>query len=202
LIEIIMLSTPRLSAITAALMLGLVGCVTAPAGPRVAVYPGTGKSFDQFRADDMVCRQYASDQIGGVNAAQAANDSAVASGIVGTLIGAAAGGAIGGRQGAAVGAGTGLLIGSASGANAAQSSGYGTQRRYDISYQQCMYAKGNSVPGAASRRPAYPPPGYTSAPPQYVPTTPPNAPPGYANAPPQYMPPPPPPPNAPPPGQN
>jgi hypothetical protein len=166
--------------VLAALVLQLTGCATAPVSPHVAVYPGTGKSFDEFRADDIVCRQYASDQTGGANAAQAANNSAVASGVIGTLIGAAAGAAIGGRDSAAIGAGTGLIVGSAAGANSAQYSAYGTQRRYDISYQQCMYAKGNSIPGMAPRRAAYPPSGYRSAPPGYMP----------------------PPPNMPPPGQN
>jgi outer membrane lipoprotein SlyB len=112
--------------------------------------PGSGKSFEQFNADDAVCRQYAGNQNSGT--AQAGNDKAVESGIVGTLIGAAAGAALGGRQGAAVGAGTGLLVGSASGANSSQYAGYSAQRRYDISYEQCMYAKGNSVPAARQMR--------------------------------------------------
>src|ERR1035437_7826952 len=117
-----MFPKPLRFAIAAGLMFELAGCATAPVGPRVVVYPGAGKSFDEFRADDMVCRQYASDQTGGANAAQAANNSAVASGVVGTLIGAAAGAAIGGRDSAAIGAGTGLIVGSAAGANSAHSS--------------------------------------------------------------------------------
>src|SRR5580698_6608074 len=104
------------SALLASLL--LAACTTVPTGPSVAVMPGTGKSFEQFNADDVVCRQYAGNQIG--DAAQAGNDKAVESGVVGTLIGAAAGAALGGHQGAAVGAGTGLLVGSASGANASQ----------------------------------------------------------------------------------
>ena len=190
---------PRLIATAVTLMLGLVGCATAPVGPRVAVYPGSGKSFDEFRADDMVCRQYASDQTGGTNAAQAANNNAVASGVVGILIGAAAGAAIGGRDAAAIGAGTGLLVGSAAGANASQYSAYGAQRSYDISYQQCMYAKGNSVPGAVQRHRVYRQPAYyPNTQPQYLPPPPSYPPPGYTNAPPQYVPPPP---DAPPPTQ-
>jgi len=157
-----MLSVSLRWTVVVALTLQLIGCATAPVGPHVAVYPGAGKSFDEFRVDDMVCRQYASDQTGGANAAQAANNSAIASGAVGTLIGAAAGAAIGGRDSAAIGAGTGLIVGSAAGANSAQYSAYGTQKRYDISYQQCMYAKGNSIPGVPPRRVAYPPPGYRS----------------------------------------
>ena len=48
------------------------------------------------------------------------------------------------------------------------------QRRYDIAYQQCMYAKGNQLPGAygyGSYRPASPygtpPPAYPSGQPGY-----------------------------------
>jgi hypothetical protein len=48
--------------------------------------PGSGKTFDQFRADDFECRQYAQLQIGGTSPNQAANDSAVTSAVVGTLI--------------------------------------------------------------------------------------------------------------------
>ena len=143
-----MLRTSRYSPLLAALLLG--ACTTVPTGPSVAVMPGSGKSFEQFNIDDAVCRQYAGNQNSG--AAQAGNDKAVESGVVGTLIGAAAGAALGGRQGAAVGAGTGLLVGSASGANSSQYAGYSAQRRYDISYEQCMYAKGNSVPMAGQMR--------------------------------------------------
>jgi hypothetical protein len=42
----------------------LAGCATAPTGPHVLVLPGTGKSFDQFRADEQECRQYAQAQVG------------------------------------------------------------------------------------------------------------------------------------------
>jgi hypothetical protein len=45
-----------------------------------------------------------------------------------------------------IGAGTGLLVGSAVGSGAATTSGYVAQQRYDISYIQCMYAKGHRVP--------------------------------------------------------
>ena len=36
-----------------------------PTGPSVMALPGTGKNFDQFRADDASCRQFAYAQIGG-----------------------------------------------------------------------------------------------------------------------------------------
>lgn len=123
----------------------LVGCASVPTGPSVLVLPGTGKPFDQFRNDDFMCRQFASQQTG-TSANQAGTDAGVKSAVVGTAIGAVAGAAIGGREGAAVGAGTGLLVGSASGSDAARSSAYGTQRQYDNAYIQCMYAQGHRVP--------------------------------------------------------
>ncbi len=151
--------------------LALGACAVMPAGPSVMVLPGTGKSFDQFRADDGNCRQYAFGQVGGVSSAQAANNAAVGSAVVGTALGAAAGAAFGGGEGAAVGAGVGLLTGAAVGAGNAQYSGYGTQRQYDAAYLQCMYASGHRVPvygsmaTAARPAPSYyypppPPPGY------------------------------------------
>ena len=162
----------KVSPILAALLLS--ACVSVPTGPSVMALPGTGKSFEQFRYDQSMCREYASEQIGGTSASQAANNAAVTSAAVGTVVGAAAGVAIGGRNGAAVGAGGGLLVGSAAGSGAAQSSAYGAQRNYDNAFIQCMYAKGHKVPvsgrmmpEAAPVAPAYPPPprGYALPPP-------------------------------------
>ncbi|HDR9525946.1 TPA: hypothetical protein QDC08_005274, partial [Burkholderia stabilis] len=62
---------------TALALAGLLGaCAYMPVGPSVMALPGTGKSFDQFRADDGSCRQYAFEQSGGVSAGQAATASA------------------------------------------------------------------------------------------------------------------------------
>lgn len=149
----------------------LVGCSTMPSGPSVLVLPGAGKTFDQFRIDDMRCRQYALMQSGGVAPSHVAASSAV----TGTAVGAAAGGALGGGEGAAIGAGTGLLAGTITGSESARLSGYEAQQRYDISYIQCMYAYGNRVPvngtfideSPYSRQypyPAYPPPPETQPP--------------------------------------
>ena len=127
--------------------------------------PGTSKSFGQFRGDDLACRQWATQQTG--TTPERAGDLATAEGAgVGTLLGAGLGaalGAIAGNPGlgAAVGAGAGLLTGSAVGADAGQRATYEVQRRYDAAYEQCMYAKGNQVPGvnpAASIPPPPPPP--------------------------------------------
>ena len=192
-----------LLAISALVLLG--GCVTVPTGPAVRVMPGTQKSFEQFQADDMSCRQYAYNSIGGPNAGQPGQDSAARDAAIASAIGAAAGAAIGAvtgqaGHGAAIGAGTGLLFGSAGGANTAGYSSYQLQRSYDTSYLQCMYARGHQVPGyMASRAPArmpvysYPP---QSAPPQGYPqssSVPPGAP-GDSAPPLNY-----PPPNTPPP---
>ena len=127
-------------------LLLLSACVSMPSGPSVMVLPGTGKSFDQFRADDASCRQYAQYQLGGATPDQVAVDSGVRSAALGTVLGAAAGAAINGRSGAGVGAGTGLLFGGLSGASAGSASASGAQRHSDFSYQQCMYAKGHRVP--------------------------------------------------------
>ncbi|MFL9906279.1 YMGG-like glycine zipper-containing protein [Paraburkholderia sp. RL17-337-BIB-A] len=127
--------------------MGSAACIGAsPTFPVCGSLPGTGKTFDQFRADDASCRQFAFNQVGGVSANQAATASAVGSAAIGTGLGAAAGAAFNGGAGAAVGAGVGLLVGSMVGTSAAQGSAYEVQRRYDYAYLQCMYAAGDRVP--------------------------------------------------------
>jgi hypothetical protein len=153
------------AALSAALLLG--ACVSMPKGPSVLVLPGSGKNFDQFRYDDVDCRNYADLQIGGTSPADAANSAAAKTAVVGTALGAAAGAAFGGSNGAALGACIGLLVGSAAGAGAADTTAYGLQRRYDYAYIQCMYSKGHKVPVPGSLTSA-PPPG-----PSYVPPPPP-----------------------------
>lgn len=157
--------------------LALAGCVTVPTAPAVMALPGSSKSFDQFRTDDMACRDYAQYSLG-PGAERVASDTATANAVGGAALGAAAGAIIGAASGhagpgAAIGAGTGLLFGSAAGANAAGYSYYGMQRRYDSAYLQCMYAKGNQVPAGPRYAPRYGPPSY--GPPPYGP--PPGAPP-------------------------
>ena len=132
-------------------LLVLAGCVSMPSGPSVMVLPGSGRNFDQFRADDMDCRQFASSQVGGTTPDGAAENSGVKSAVIGTAIGAAAGALIGGHGNpAAAGAGIGLLAGSTMGAGAGNQSQYELQRRYDYGYQQCMYARGHKIPGVSS----------------------------------------------------
>jgi Glycine-zipper domain len=186
----------------------LAGCVTAPVGPSVFVLPGSQKSLDQFRVDDAACRQYAAAVLGGAGAAQQANDAAAANAVAGALIGATAGAIIGSAsgqasQGAAVGAGTGLLFGSAAGSNVSGYSSYALQANYDAAYVQCMYTRGNQVPGrAVYRRPPqnYPAPAGSYPPPNYPPPNyPPPGEPAGSYPPPNYPPPGYPPQNTPPP---
>lgn len=121
--------------------------------------PAPGKPFDQFRADDAVCREFARQQLG-VNPNEVAQQQVVTGAAAGAALGAATGALMGhGHEGAAgSGAGAGLIVGSAAGAGAASQSRLILQRRYDIAYEQCMYAKGNQVPGFAPPRYAAPPP--------------------------------------------
>jgi YmgG-like glycine-zipper protein len=141
----------RVNAILVSALVFLAGCAELPLGPSVAVMPAPGKPFDLFVGEEALCRRYAEQQVG-ISPQQATQNSTVTGAVAGTALGAAAGGAIGAAvghpgPGAAVGAGTGLLTGSAIGANAGYGASWTIQRRYDIAYQQCMYAKGNQIPG-------------------------------------------------------
>ena len=181
-----------LKACTLAMTAGLLvtACATIPTGPSVMVLPGSGKAFEQFQADDAVCRQWAAQQVG-TTTTEVAKQSTITGAAVGTVVGAAVGAAIGAAAGspgtgAAVGAGAGLLGGTAVGAGNAEAAQTSVQRRYDTSYMQCMYAKGNQIPIARGSQPAYtappaPPPPAASAPPTIPPPpagTPPPPPPG------------------------
>ncbi|AIY42774.1 Proline-rich region [Collimonas arenae] len=164
-------TTTKVFAVSMAVLLS--GCVTAPTGPNVMALPGAGKSYDQFRNDENVCRSEAQNRIGPY-APQAAANNAAGTAAAGTLIGAAAGALIGaatGRAGAgaAIGGGVGLMAGSSVAGDSANRSSYGMQREYNNVYTQCMYAKGNQVPvsgGYANSRRQYAPPQY-APPPQY-----------------------------------
>ncbi len=160
-----------LVAVVAACTMG--GCATIPPGPSVMVLPGAGKSFATFRADDQDCRSWAEAQTGW-NANDTVNQNVVAGSAIGTVLGAGLGAVIGSASGnmgagAGIGAVSGLIGGAAVSSGQAQSSGMEVQRRYDIAYQQCMYSKGNQIPGSRGRArstyvPPPPPPSYPSAP--------------------------------------
>lgn len=131
----------------AIMTLALCACTTVPPNePSVLVLPGTGKSFEQFRADNAECKQFAQEQTSGRTPDSMAFDSGVRSAAVGTVLGAAAGAAINGRHGAGVGAGTGLALGGLAGTGNGQNASERLQQRYDFGYEQCMYAKGHRVP--------------------------------------------------------
>ena len=131
----------------------LTGCASVPNGPSVAVMPAPGKPFDLFVAEDRDCRQFAQQSIG-KSVGEAGTDSAVKSMAVGTAIGAVAGAVLGGNHnGAGTGAAVGLLGGASAGSNEARYSERESQRRYDISYEQCMYAKGNQLPQSSGYQP-------------------------------------------------
>ncbi|HET7792941.1 MAG TPA: hypothetical protein VFL64_06115 [Rhizobacter sp.] len=133
-------------ALAGAGLLALAGCAQMPTGPTVTVMPGPYKPFEVFVADDRLCRDWAVQSTGGPNNDASAQAFAGAT-ATGALIGAAAGAAFGGSSGAGVGAAFGGMTGAAVGSGQSSYTAYNAQQRYDIAYQQCMYAKGNQIPG-------------------------------------------------------
>jgi hypothetical protein len=161
--------------ISAALVAGVLvaGCATAPLGPRVAVMPAPGKPFEQFQREDIACRQYAEQSVGGGE--QRIQDQAAQTTVLSTLLGAE------------VGAGFGLATGAAASSGQTRHFSYDLQRRYDIAYQQCMYSRGNQLPGYSYAPPpartnyyqqAPAAPAATASPPPPPPGVPPPPPPG------------------------
>jgi Putative peptidoglycan binding domain len=145
-------------ATSACLAVMLAGCAQNPMGPTVQVMPGPGKTFDAFQADQANCKGYAGSQVQGQ--ADAANQQAVGTGVLTTVLGAGLGAAIGGAAGnagagAAIGAASGAGLGTAYGANGSSYAQMSIQQQYDNAFSQCMYAKGEQVPGFA---PLAPPP--------------------------------------------
>ena len=140
-----------------AVALFLGGCVQQPAGPTVAVMPAPYKPFEVFQQDQALCMQYGNQMIAG--GAATANNQAVGTAAVGTVLGAGLGAAVGGGPGAAIGAASGAIAGTAVASGPAYADQAGLQQRYDLAYSQCMYAKGNQVPGfAVATTPPPPPP--------------------------------------------
>lgn len=124
----------------------LAGCTSKPTGPTVAVMPAATKPFEVFMQDDALCRSWASHAIG-IPGHDAAAERMLGSTVAGAAIGAAIGAVAGGHHGTGPGAALGGAIGASQGSVLAQGESVSAQRRYDIAYQQCMYAKGNAVPG-------------------------------------------------------
>ena len=133
-------------AATAVAMVAMVSaCASPPMGPTVSVMPGPEQAVPGFPSDDAGVPQLG-DQQAVQGQADAANNRAVGSAVIGTVLGAGLGAAIGGGRGAAIGAGSGALVGTAYGANGSQWSQMGIQRQYNVAYEQCMYAHGDQVP--------------------------------------------------------
>ena len=138
---------PRITKISTLLSLTLLtACVHIPTGPGVMVLPAADKTFEQFRSDDLLCRQFASEQVSEQTPRRASIFSGMETAALTTALGALAGTAFGGGRGAAIGAGSGLLVGGLAGSSSAQSSGNINQQRYDTAYMQCMYANGHRIP--------------------------------------------------------
>lgn len=161
--------------------IGLGGCAAVPAGPTVMVLPGRGRTLEQFQGDDLSCRRWAAQRVGA--AAAVSEQTTPASAAVGTAVGSGAGAAIGAAAGnpaagAAMGAGTGLIGGTAVGLDASRAEVGSVQWRYDVAYEQCMYAKGHQIPvimqaplqgSVTPPPPPLPPGGATTPPPSQVP---------------------------------
>jgi len=155
--------------LSAVFMLG--ACATQPMGPTVQVMPAANKPFQMFQQDQAECKSYAQSQIAGQ--VDAANNKAVGSALVGTVLGAGLGAAVGGGRGAGIGAAGGAAVGTGIGADGSNNAQLGIQQQYDNAYTQCMYSKGNQVPGmapaAAASLPPPPPPPSMAVPPPNAP---------------------------------
>jgi hypothetical protein len=149
-----------LTGISGVVVLGLLlsGCAQTPMGPTVQVMPGPGKSFDAFQFDQAGCRQFAEQSVGGQ--AQNANNRAVGAAALTTVLGAGLGAAIGGGRGAGIGAAGGALGGTGIGAATSSNQQLSIQQQYDNAFAQCMFAKGNMVPGFGPMMVQTPPPAF------------------------------------------
>jgi hypothetical protein len=153
------MKTPPRVIVLASLL--LAGCATAPMQPRVAIMPAPNKPFEIFNQDAAICRSYADQAVGGPAAQDVATRDLATGAVVGTLLGAATGTlatAGHGGEGAGVGAAIGAAGGTAIGAANAQQTQASLQQRYDLAYAQCMYSRGNQVPGYAPAAAPPPPP--------------------------------------------
>jgi hypothetical protein len=153
--------------LSAGLLLG--GCAATPMGPTVPVMPAANKPFEVFQQDQLVCKQFADQQVGGQ--AESANQRAIGGAALSTVLGAGLGAAIGGGEGAGIGAASGALLGTGVGAGTTSGGVQLTiQQQYDNAYSQCMYSKGNQVPGFQQAAVSAPPPPPPSSPPPPAPS--------------------------------
>ncbi len=154
-IQIVMNGCKKMSKLSRLIVLGgcavsLAACASTPMGPTgVMVLPAQGKPFEQFQAEQSMCKQYADSQVRGQ--ADEANSTGVLEGIGGTVLGAGLGAAIGGGRGAAIGAGSGAILGTGVGASTSGRQQGGIQQQYNNAYAQCMTSKGNQIERPAPR---------------------------------------------------
>jgi hypothetical protein len=129
----------------AAQIIMLGGCVPAVMAPTVVATPGFGKSPAEFATDQSVCATLADQQLGA--AKNAANNQIFGAALLSAALGGGGTAATGGSNGevAANAAGNALAAGAAT----AQTAQATLQRQDDFNYSQCMYAKGDIVPGFA-----------------------------------------------------
>jgi hypothetical protein len=136
-------------------MLGLVGCVTVPRGPQVAVFVGQGKTLTDFQRDDAYCRSYAEHGLGQTATdaqVQGAATGAAVTGLLGAGLGAAIGAVTGSPGlGAAVGGAAGVMTGAAGGARQGERAALTLQQQYDRAYALCVDSLGHRVAGAPVR---------------------------------------------------
>ena len=149
---------PLLLLIIAVGSLGMTGCAAPPLGPTVQVMPAPGKPLDMYQREYLDCKKMAFDAIGGQAAVDQVNNQAITNALVGVGTGVLAGALVGqaaGDQGggAQVGAAAGLLAGTGAGAAGTAQGNMTMQQMYDNFFSQCMYAKGNQVPGMAQATP-------------------------------------------------
>ena len=136
------MSQPRIPLVA---LLLLAGCVSTPTGPMVMILPAHGKTLNVFHDDQIVCKNSASEEVAGEAGHADWMQAVVAGGA--TLLGAGIGGVAGGGKGALIGAGVGAAGGGAASYIPGSKAQSTIQQRYDAAYAQCMFTRGNQVPG-------------------------------------------------------
>ncbi len=158
----------------------LAACASTPMGPTVRAMPPQGKPFEQFQADQAVCKNYADSQVR--DQADSANTTGLLEGVGGTILGAGLGAAVGGGRGAAIGAAGGAVAGTAVGASTSGGKQKGIQEQYNDAYAACMVSKGDQIERPVVYREPPPTIIYQQAPPPpptVIYEAPPPPPPGY-----------------------
>jgi len=142
--------------------LALTGCGQAPLAPTVSTMAAPGKPLELYQQDIRDCKAFALDSIGGQDAVDRVSQNAAGNALL--MIGANV--AVGALEGQAThhhnyytnqGAANGAAAGTAAGMETAAAGNQTLQQQFDNFYSQCMYSKGNQVPGMAQAKPIAPP---------------------------------------------